>query len=362
MTRQTLIILVAAQLSACSLVSSKPEEVTALQTLAVWQIESARQVPEAPPECKKEYQSARDQIQAFIGTTLDTEIAQKESRLFSKVNLAEDRIPPTTKQAVSNFLTCGTNSEILANEGIGDDIAEEILKWALEQADAQRKASAAALRKKLDTLLWKEWGLLRAGNESASLESAAPFRSLGTNGVPVISRTKWASKPRITSKFHKHSGAIDTIVLHHSGAAVHTTGDPKKRIDNSIRSWHMEAPGGHDWGDVAYHYIIDAKGAVYEGRPMSVVGRSGTQYDLDRKLLILPTRRLRRKYAISEREGYGGALHCTEGQSAPASSQRNQDPPGGRRIGLPWLQLPSLARCRRQNSNWQPPPEVTHNR
>lgn len=46
----------------------------------------------------------------------------------------------------------------------------------------------------------------------------------------------------------------------------------------------MEVKG--KWGDVAYHYILDTKGNIYEGRPESAVGRSFTKYDLDRKLLI----------------------------------------------------------------------------
>ena len=102
--------------------------------------------------------------------------------------------------------------------------------------------------------------------------------------IKIIPRTAWTKKDRDTSKFKKHSAPINQIVLHHSGAAVHLNGDPRTRINNSIRSWHMEAKG--KWGDVAYHYLLDKEGNIYEGRPQNVRGRSFTKYNLDRKLLI----------------------------------------------------------------------------
>lgn len=102
--------------------------------------------------------------------------------------------------------------------------------------------------------------------------------------VKILPRSSWAKTDRNGEKLNKHSGKINQIILHHSGAAIHLDGNPKDRINNSIRSWHMEAKG--KWGDVAYHYIIDNDGIIYEGRPQEMKGESFTPYDLDRKLLI----------------------------------------------------------------------------
>ena len=33
------------------------------------------------------------------------------------------------------------------------------------------------------------------------------------------------------------------------------------------------------WADIAYHYLIDLEGNVYEGRPVTAVGDTGTNYD-----------------------------------------------------------------------------------
>ncbi len=33
------------------------------------------------------------------------------------------------------------------------------------------------------------------------------------------------------------------------------------------------------WADLAYHFLVDANGHVYEGRPVTAVGDTGTNYD-----------------------------------------------------------------------------------
>jgi hypothetical protein len=122
MQRSIFIFLIASYLTGCSLVPNKPEQVTALQKLAVWQSRSERQAPLVPSDCKKAYESAQDEVQAFISTTLDTEITQKQGELFSQVDLSENRIPSSATQAVKRFLSCGSSAEMLSPEGIEDEI------------------------------------------------------------------------------------------------------------------------------------------------------------------------------------------------------------------------------------------------
>jgi len=54
---------------------------------------------------------------------------------------------------------------------------------------------------------------------------------------------------------------LNTIVIHHS-ATVYST-------PNEIQDLHMD---GRGFADVAYHYLIDSDGIIYEGREINIRG------------------------------------------------------------------------------------------
>jgi hypothetical protein len=49
---------------------------------------------------------------------------------------------------------------------------------------------------------------------------------------------------------------------------------------------HQQYHQSRGWPDLAYHFMIDAEGNVYEGRPVTAVGDTGTDYDPTGHLLI----------------------------------------------------------------------------
>ena len=49
---------------------------------------------------------------------------------------------------------------------------------------------------------------------------------------------------------------------------------------------HQRFHQSRGWPDLAYHFMIDAAGNVYEGRPVEAVGDTGTEYDPTGHLLI----------------------------------------------------------------------------
>jgi hypothetical protein len=54
---------------------------------------------------------------------------------------------------------------------------------------------------------------------------------------------------------------LNTIVVHHSATAYSTP--------NEVQDLHMD---GRGFADVAYHYLIDAEGSIYEGRELNIRG------------------------------------------------------------------------------------------
>lgn len=61
------------------------------------------------------------------------------------------------------------------------------------------------------------------------------------------------------------------ITVHHDGAAVFREYDRAATVRKlqAIQRYHQREKG---WGDIAYHFVIDRKGRIWEGRPLSQTG------------------------------------------------------------------------------------------
>lgn len=97
--------------------------------------------------------------------------------------------------------------------------------------------------------------------------------------VPVIPRKEWgAAVPVNEGEIH----TPEAITLHHT--AIEYTGTPPVEEHlQSIQAFHQQQKG---WIDIAYHFLIDRDGQVYQGRPLRWVGDSSTDYDLNGKVLV----------------------------------------------------------------------------
>jgi N-acetylmuramoyl-L-alanine amidase len=96
--------------------------------------------------------------------------------------------------------------------------------------------------------------------------------------VDLISREEWGAAP--PRGVFTPQDEIDHITIHHSGDIVSTTGPAHFR---SWQAWHFHL----GWPDIAYHFIIGRDGNVYEGRPLTAVGDTATEYDPTGHLLIV---------------------------------------------------------------------------
>lgn len=110
------------------------------------------------------------------------------------------------------------------------------------------------------------------------------LRAADGEEVTTIPQSQWnrGGVAPIAEKLHEHPAGLRSLVLHHTQTPNEAPAMEQARL-RSIRRYHMVDRG---WGDVAYHYFIGASGEIYEGRDSRYAGDSGTQYDLDGRLLV----------------------------------------------------------------------------
>ncbi|KAF0148199.1 MAG: hypothetical protein FD143_2940 [Ignavibacteria bacterium] len=89
----------------------------------------------------------------------------------------------------------------------------------------------------------------------------------------IITVSHWGGTPAIDSLAKKHT--ITHITLHHQGEHFPEGKDPAQHLRN-LQSWSRREK---KWIDIPYHYIIDLKGKVYEGRKIEYAGDTNTEYD-----------------------------------------------------------------------------------
>ncbi|MDJ0663399.1 MAG: peptidoglycan recognition family protein [Acidimicrobiia bacterium] len=96
--------------------------------------------------------------------------------------------------------------------------------------------------------------------------------------IDVICKEAWGALP-VAGDFTPH--AIDRITIHHTAVLLEENALAPARLRQ-----HQAFHQSRGWPDLAYHFMIDAAGNVYEGRPVDAVGDTGTDYDPTGHLLI----------------------------------------------------------------------------
>jgi hypothetical protein len=98
----------------------------------------------------------------------------------------------------------------------------------------------------------------------------------------VISREEWHARPP-THAYKPH--VIDRITIHHQAVMAYRYQDAKKRL-RIMQYYHQHHPPDRGFADVAYHFIIDRRGRIYEGRSTAFAGETSAGYDPTGHLLI----------------------------------------------------------------------------
>lgn len=88
--------------------------------------------------------------------------------------------------------------------------------------------------------------------------------------LEIIPRSAWGAAAAGALTGH----AIDRITVHHSAV-----GFLDNRVGPARFRQHQSYHQSLGWPDIAYHFMIDRRGNVFEGRPMDAVGDTATSYD-----------------------------------------------------------------------------------
>lgn len=87
-----------------------------------------------------------------------------------------------------------------------------------------------------------------------------------------IPRAEWARQPVVVSRTTPMGGTPTRITVHHSGDKDDLNADSGswlRQVDlNHIKGINHPEP----WACIGYHFIIDASGKIYEGRPLKYQG------------------------------------------------------------------------------------------
>jgi len=113
----------------------------------------------------------------------------------------------------------------------------------------------------------------RTSTASEAGPTTRPTNAQAALGQKIHRRSEWGALPANPSKLNIVGGRWERITVHHSdevGALIFDgTFKESARAVRSIQRQHLE---GNRWGDIGYHYLIDARGRIFEGRPITWQG------------------------------------------------------------------------------------------
>ena len=105
--------------------------------------------------------------------------------------------------------------------------------------------------------------------------------SFAGDGPQILARPEWGAKPAIEARMIAQTPL--EIVIHH-------TGMPKKAklsLEKKLRGLQNYSLGEKRWGDVPYHFYIDAQGRIGEGRSLAFAGDTNTKYDVRNRIQLV---------------------------------------------------------------------------
>lgn len=120
--------------------------------------------------------------------------------------------------------------------------------------------------------------LILAGFLCVACSSSKKTTTLNDD-LTIVPRTGWNAAP--PKPYQQHVPV--RLTVHHEGTRLEVADDAAKKI-KAIQTWGMGPD--RSWVDIPYHFLIAPNGTIYEGRSVSTVGETATEYDPTGHLLI----------------------------------------------------------------------------
>jgi hypothetical protein len=124
-----------------------------------------------------------------------------------------------------------------------------------------------------------------------ALASAAPLGAAGqrVEAPEIVPRSAWGARPADTALMQAHTPR--EIVIHHTAEPQRpgqTLAQKLQRLQRFSRAeGSVEGRPKPPWGDVPYHYYIDAAGRIAEGRNIDYAGDTNTPYSTAGRIQIV---------------------------------------------------------------------------
>lgn len=121
--------------------------------------------------------------------------------------------------------------------------------------------------------------------DSAARDGAARVDATAADGgrtttVEVICRSAWGAAEPLAS-FTTHT--LEWLTVHHTAVELDDNTGAPARV-RAHQRFHQQDRG---WADLAYHFVVDRNGHIYEGRPFDAVGDTATSYDPTGHFLVV---------------------------------------------------------------------------
>jgi hypothetical protein len=134
------------------------------------------------------------------------------------------------------------------------------------------------------------FGLMRYCSLAILFFLCSPAFAGPSNPQPeILPRSAWAAKPADTALMQRQTPRA--IVIHHTGDKRAPQQSLQEKLQRLQRFSQAAGTVGTQpkppWGDVPYHFYVDATGRIGEGRSLDFAGDSNTPYDTANRIQIV---------------------------------------------------------------------------